>query len=184
MPNLASNLFSISGPPSDIENFMQANCEMSRDGEIFVRFDRALPLPSKIPKADRSAWQSENWGTSWWNDFEVLEKSAGRLALRFISAWSPPYGIYRLYAERYRTLRIDAACVETGNEFAWRFTATDGKCEETEPELTNEFYREVTGEDREEEEEEEVGLPTAQADPKLPPSFMSRALALLARIFK
>jgi len=151
MPNLAANLFSISGPEARIADFISNNCTSDKRGCIGLNFEKTLPIPGGLGQDETRRWVREHWGVSWFNDFQVLETSATSLRLRFTTDWGPPYRIYRHYAEAHPTLKIEAACIEEGNELSWKFVAIDGQVEETEPEMTDDFYYEVTGEDRDED---------------------------------
>ena len=66
-----------------------------------------------------------NWGTKW--DIEVSGSSLeeGVLTASFLSAWSPPIGVYMTLVNQ--GFDIDADYVEFGMEFAGTYTTDEGE---------------------------------------------------------
>lgn len=146
MPNLVGNRFEIEGSAAALEQFVSRSCLALKDGSIAIDLERVIPLPKSLADDELRRWRGDNWGTSYSQDFETIERTSTRLVLRFWTPWSPPFGIYRALATRHPDLHLLAEAAEDGgNETAYRFIAKDGAFSESEPELTDEFISHVTG---------------------------------------
>ena len=70
-------------------------------------------------------WRIENWGTKWdIYDSTCARIDANALVLSFLSAWSPPIGVFHKLVDM--DFDIDARYFDEGWLFIGQFTADDG----------------------------------------------------------
>lgn len=98
-------------------------------------------------------WNVANWGTKWGAyDYKPRFREPQKLVFEFQTAWSFPRPIFEALHGRYPGLLFEGVTIDEGGpEYEWRYGADETHFEKVEP--SNERYRFVYAEDREEEED-------------------------------
>ena len=147
MPNHTDNRVILSHEDSskidEIYNIMNTGAELCHS---------LVPEPRKSngdPKDGWYDWRVKNWGTKWEiYDTSCERNGANELRISFLSAWSPPDGIFKELVNR--GFEIDARYFDEGWMYIGWFLQEDGQlldyCESdidlaiaTHPELDEEF---------------------------------------------
>lgn len=140
MPNWCENRVDISGEPEDVKKFMELI------GEKF-EFQKIIPMPKELedttspvrtegehanmtPEKQKELlgkygfdnwydWALSNWGTKWpAQDVELVVNEENYCRFMFVTAWSPPEGIYRKVKELFPDLGISWFYDEPAMQFA------------------------------------------------------------------
>lgn len=140
MPNWCENRVDISGEPEDVKKFMELV------GEKF-EFQKIIPMPKELKDTTSSVrtegehanmtygrqkklldkygfdnwydWALSNWGTKWpAQDVELVVNEENYCRFMFMTAWSPPEGIYRKVKELFPDLSISWFYDEPAMQFA------------------------------------------------------------------
>lgn len=85
-----------------------------------------IPMDEKLlDNGDWYDWRIENWGTKWdIYDATCDRIDANALVISFLSAWSPPIGVFHKLVDM--GFDIDARYFDEGWLFIGQFTADDG----------------------------------------------------------
>jgi len=75
-------------------------------------------------------WVCEHWGTDRWpSDFEVIRDEPNSYECKFVTAWTPPVGIWRKLGEMFPTLDFSLSGYDLLNSWGFRGAIRDGKLE-------------------------------------------------------
>ena len=75
-------------------------------------------------------WVCEHWGTDRWPwDFEVIRDEPNSYECKFVTAWTPPVGIWRELGEMFPTLDFSLSGYDFLEGWGFRGTIRDGKLE-------------------------------------------------------
>ena len=75
-------------------------------------------------------WVCEHWGTDRWpSDFEVIRDEPNSYECKFVTAWTPPVGIWRKLGEMFPTLDFSLSGYDLLDSWGFRGAITDGKLE-------------------------------------------------------
>jgi len=75
-------------------------------------------------------WVCEHWGTNRYPcDFEVIRDEPNSYECKFVTAWTPPVGIWRKLGEMFPTLDFSLSGYELLNSWGFRGAIRDGKLE-------------------------------------------------------
>ncbi len=132
MPNWCDNFLTITGPEADIERLRN---ECFTDDNL--DFEKVLPTPEFGPTDRYDSqklwfmpnhtaigegcwyyWRVDHWGTKWEASESQTDFAETQIETGFVTAWSPPIGIFDTLRGRYPTLHFDARYFEIGNGFA------------------------------------------------------------------
>lgn len=118
MPNWCENYVQLSGPKDRIEDIVAAATSGTEDAGFF---DHALPLSEETGISDRY----DRWGTKWdvtdadASDVEQLSDDIAEVELSFMTAWSPPIGVYEALSDNL--VKVQAYYYEPGMAFCGVF---------------------------------------------------------------
>ena len=136
MPNWCKNEVKIEGDEEEIKHFLET-CFV--DGEL--GFEKIIPYPESAPSRDDQPddlrerinhpfakwykdfgydWCIETWGTKWGASEQKndLTSYTDEIELAFLTAWSPPEGIYNALNERFPNTSISWFYREEGMQIA------------------------------------------------------------------
>jgi len=75
-------------------------------------------------------WVCEHWGTDRWpSDFEVIRDEPNSYECKFVTAWTPPVGIWRKLGEMFPTLDFSLSGYDLLDSWGFRGAIRDGKLE-------------------------------------------------------
>ena len=75
-------------------------------------------------------WVCEHWGTDRWPwDFEVIRDEPNSYECKFVTAWTPPVGIWRKLGEMFPTLDFSLSGYDLLDSWGFRGAIRDGKLE-------------------------------------------------------
>ena len=75
-------------------------------------------------------WVCEHWGTDRWpSDFEVIRDEPNSYECKFVTAWTPPVGIWRELGEMFPTLDFSLSGYDLLDSWGFRGAIRDGKLE-------------------------------------------------------
>jgi len=75
-------------------------------------------------------WVCEHWGTDRWPwDFEVIRDEPNSYECKFVTAWTPPVGIWRELGEMFPTLDFSLSGYDLLDSWGFRGAIRDGKLE-------------------------------------------------------
>ena len=75
-------------------------------------------------------WVCEHWGTDRWpSDFEVIRDEPNSYECNFVTAWTPPVGIWRKLGEMFPTLDFSLSGYDLLDSWGFRGAIRDGKLE-------------------------------------------------------
>ena len=142
MPNWCNNSISIVGPKETIKAIWE---DTNREGDEGGLLNAIHPMPPELNETtapsesgvDWYNWRVNNWGTKWDVGLEGLEynevdEDTAEITGWFDSAWSPPIGVYEVFAEQFDNCSLEASYFEPGMDFAgfWSNENGDEFCED------------------------------------------------------
>lgn len=108
--------------------------------------------------ADWYTWSISNWNTKW-NSYSLSiddNQEDGTFEFNFETAWSTPTSIFEKLCERYPEIELNVSFFDEGWGFAGTGYNDDGSYEESDEEITDEFFETVYGHKPYKDDEEEV----------------------------
>ena len=128
MANWCDNYMEITGSSDEIARFKRT-CVVFAAEQAHLDFDAIVPVPGILTQKAFD-WACEHWGTDRWPwDFEVIRDEPNSYECKFVTAWTPPVGIWRKLGEMFPTLEFSLSGFEPLMDFAFRGTIRDGKLE-------------------------------------------------------
>lgn len=142
MPNWCTNKLTVSGPPEDIDRWI----ERATDGEMPLSLNRLYPQPQEIiDSAENDGdypdeepawrhWRNKHWGTRWeldehtYIETESIENGVCVIYV-FETAWAPPVAAIDHVAKDFPTLTFKLLYEEVGMMFVGRYITKHGKAE-------------------------------------------------------
>lgn len=104
MPNLATNILSVSGTQAEIARFFAEITKYPNPEEEFSIIENILPPP---PTTLSSQWFYQNWGTKWSDSHgQIISQSETSLELKFTTANEPPLIGFTNISKLYPDLRF------------------------------------------------------------------------------
>ena len=92
-----------------------------------------------------SDWRIANWGASWVEQYELIDRTETTIEATFATPWSPPHKILHQDGAPSSASRDQGRGPRGGTSSPYRFAAGGGVVREENPDLTTAFVEEVLG---------------------------------------
>ena len=177
MPNHCWNSLSVTGPSSDVKEFIYTALQRDEDNHLTscpdLRFLYPIAADVKIDEREDIlsnedyTWRTENWGTKWntysSSDITIHSDPFSHIQgvdVDFETAWAPPIGAIARGSELFPSLTFMLYFYEPGVAFKGIFVVKDGV------EFVHDI-RSIEDEDEDEDPHEYVGTLNSEALEKL-----------------